>query len=119
MHVIVYDGDCRFCTSVARWAASRARVPVAAIPFEDLPREMCLTSLSDAEILRQAHFITPDGVEHHGAAAATAALRLTRYAILGRLLDVPPISIARDAGYALACRWRGTLSRALDRKGGR
>lgn len=112
-HVIVYDGDCRLCTRAARWAVARARTPMTAIPSRDIPREAWLTSLSEAESLRQAHLITPDGIEYHGGAAATAALRQTRYAALGRLLDAPVLRLARDAGYALAVRWRGTLSLLL------
>lgn len=111
--VIVYDGDCLFCTRAARWAAAHARTPVAAVPFRDLPREAWLTSLTEADILQAAHVITPDGIEYHGAAAATAALRLTPYASLGRWLDEPVLRIGRDAGYALAVRWRGGLSRIL------
>ncbi len=119
VHVIVYDGDCRFCTRVAQWAASRARVAAIAVPFSDVPREAWLTSLSEAEILRQAHFVTPRGIEYHGGAAATAALRLTRYAVLGWLLDVPGLRLARDGGYALVVRQRGALSRVLDWKASR
>jgi len=112
--VIVYDGGCRFCTRIAAWAASKARVPVATVAFDAVPREAWLTSLSEADVLRQAHFVTPSGVEYHGGAAATAALRLTRFAVVGRILDLPLMNLARDAGYALTVRSRGVLSRVID-----
>lgn len=112
--VIVYDGGCRFCTRIAAWAASRARVPVTTVAFDAMPREAWLTSLSEADVLRQAHLITPGGVEYHGGAAATAALRLTRFAVVGKILDLPLVNIARDAGYALTVRSRGLLSSVID-----
>ena len=89
-------------------------MPVAAVPFDDVPREAWLTSLSEADVLRQAHFVTPSGVEYHGGAAATAALRLTRFALVGQVLDLPLVNVARDAGYALTVRSRGMLSRIID-----
>lgn len=114
MFVIVYDGGCRFCARIAAWAASRAHVPVTTVAFDAVPREAWLTSLSEADVQRQAHLITPGGVEYHGGAAATAALRLTRFAVAGRILDLPLVNIARDAGYALTVRARGLLSRVID-----
>lgn len=112
--VIVYDGNCRFCTRIAAWAASRARVPVTTVAFDAMPREAWLTSLSEGDVLRQAHLITPGGVEYHGGAAATAALRLTRFAVVGKILDLPLMNIARDAGYALTVRSRRLLSSVID-----
>ena len=112
--VIVYDGGCRFCTRIAAWTASRARVPVATVAFDAVPRAAWLTSLSEVDVLRQAHLITPDGVEYHGGAAGTAALRLTRFAMAGEILDLPLVNIARDVGYALTVRSRGWLSRVID-----
>ena len=109
--VIVYDGGCRFCTRIAAWAASSARVPVTTVAFDAVPREAWLTSLSEADVLRQTHLVTPGGLEYHGGAAATAALRLTRFAVVGWILDLPLVNIARDAGYALTVRSRGLLSR--------
>lgn len=113
-HVLVYDGGCTFCASAARWAASRSRVPLVAVTIGDLPRDEWLASLSDADVLRQAHLITPSGVEYHGGAATTAALRLTRFAVVGWTLDLPGLRVLRDAGYAIAVRSRGFLSRVIE-----
>lgn len=110
----MYDGRCHFCTRAAEWAVARARVPMAAVPFEDVPRAAWLTSLSEDDLLRQAHFVTPSGIEYHGGQATTAALRHTRHAWAGRLLDAPLLSLGRDAGYAVVVRGRGVLSRVLD-----
>lgn len=110
----MYDGDCRFCTRAAAWAVAHARGPMLALPFEEVPRAAWLTSLSEEDLLRQAHFVTPAGIEYHGGQAATAALRHTRYAPLGQALDAPVVRLARDAGYALVVRSRGRLSRLLD-----
>lgn len=89
-------------------------MPVMAVAFEDVPRGSWLTSLSDADVLRQAHVVTPEGIEYHGGAAATAALRLTRLAVIGRILDLPGVRFVRDAGYTLTVRSRGVLSRVFD-----
>jgi predicted DCC family thiol-disulfide oxidoreductase YuxK len=112
--VLVYDGGCRFCTRVATWVVAHSKVAVTAVPFSDLPRAAWLTSLPDSEIERQAHFIATSGIEYHGGAAMTAALRHTRYRPFARLLDAPGLRLARDAGYELIVRWRGPLSKILE-----
>ena len=86
---------------------------MVAVPFSEVPRETWLTSLSEAEIVRQAHLITPAGVEYHGGAAMTAALRPTSFKAVGWALDLPGLRLARDVGYAFVARSRGVLSHVI------
>src|SRR5690606_6800203 len=108
---LIYDGECPFCCASARWIARRAHNDLSVLTFEDIPGSGLLTSLSPHDIGRSAHYITIGGVEYHGGASVTRALRLTRLGWLGRLLDLPGLAIARDLAYAGIDRSRPLLSR--------
>ena len=110
-HVLVYDGDCPFCTATATWLRSHARVPVRLLTFDDLDGTGLLTRLTDEELESTAHFITPAGIEYHGGEAVTRGLRLARFGRLAGILDAPGLRLLRDAGYALVARLRPLLSR--------
>ncbi|MQA00186.1 MAG: DUF393 domain-containing protein [Dehalococcoidia bacterium] len=108
---LVYDGECPFCCASARWIQRHAREQLLLLTFEDMPGSGLLTVLSRDEIGRSAHCITPGGIEYHGGESVTQVLRLTRLGWLGRLLDLPLATVARDITYAGIDRARPLLSR--------
>lgn len=108
--LLVYDGECGFCLATACWVQRRAGGSLALLTFEEAARRGgVLDALHEDEVRRSAHFITAEGVEYHGGAAVTRALRLGRGGRAAALLDVPPLSVARDALYAVVARQRGRL----------
>ncbi|MEV6685925.1 DUF393 domain-containing protein [Streptomyces sp. NPDC051130] len=107
--VLVYDGDCGFCTTSAR-AAQRLLRPACeftAWQFADLdslgvPRER-------AEY--EALWVTPGG-EVYGGAQAVAKLLLRAggaWAVLGALLTLAPVRWIAHAVYRLVANNRGRL----------
>ena len=114
-HVLVYDGDCPFCTSTASWLQRHARLPLRLMTFDDIDIEGSglLTRLSREEVESAAHFITPRGIEYHGGEAMTRSLRLVRFGGLAGVLDTAGVRFARDGGYALVTKMRPMLSRFI------
>ncbi len=92
--VLRYDSECRFCTASARFieARSRGRVRLQAVPG------IGAAELDDAHGTRR------------GGAAVTGALALGAGWWCLRVLDLPGVHLARDAGYAVAARSRWLLS---------
>ena len=109
--MLVYDGDCPFCTATALWLKRHARAPLRLIAFDDVDTSKLLTELSKAEIEASAHFVTPEGIEYHGGEAVTRSLRLVRFGWPAGVLDLPGLTLVRDAAYALVARMRPLLLR--------
>lgn len=119
--VLVFDGDCAFCTSSVRMLERRvARRPVVvAWQRVDLDR-LGLTAEQCTEALQ---WVGADGSRRQGAAAVAATLRYagTGWAVLGVLLDAPGVRRVAAWVYRWVARNRhrlpgGTAACALDQR---
>lgn len=110
-YVFVYDGDCGFCTRMARSVAARARSELQLMPFTEIPPGELLTRLSPQEIRASSHLITPGGREFHGGHSVTRVLRLLPGGWFVAPLDLPGLALLRELGYAGVARNRPLLSR--------
>ena len=99
--LLIYDGDCRFCTATARWVERHADGEVEALPFDDqrAPREL-------ASDRRHAHLVEGASTRH-GGAAVTGALRHVRGGRVAAILDVRGVAWLRDAVYRAVARRHG------------
>lgn len=112
-HVLVYDGNCPFCTATSTWTRDHARQPIEIIPMADIEGTGMLTQLTHDELEATAHFITPTGIEYHGGEAITRSLRLVPFGRLAAILDLPGLTYLRDGGYLLVERSRPLLSKFI------
>jgi predicted DCC family thiol-disulfide oxidoreductase YuxK len=72
---LFYDGECGFCTRIARWVAPiLARRAIGLAPLQD-PRVAALLGLSSSELLREMRVVMADGTHSGGADAAVALAR--------------------------------------------
>ncbi|WP_049576455.1 thiol-disulfide oxidoreductase DCC family protein [Streptomyces sp. SBT349] len=97
--VLVYDGDCAFCTTAVRFARRRIRPRCDATPwqFADLAALGTTRRRAEHEVL----WVTPNG-RVHGGARAVAKLLLSAggaWAALGALLTLPPMRWAAAGIY--------------------
>ncbi|MEZ4502369.1 MAG: DCC1-like thiol-disulfide oxidoreductase family protein [Dehalococcoidia bacterium] len=99
--LLVFDGECRFCTSTARWIELRSGGAIEARAFDDasVPTEL-------AADRRRAHLVGGTTVRH-GGAAVTGALRHVRGGRVAAVLDLPGVARLRDAVYRLVARRHG------------
>ncbi|MFG2094195.1 thiol-disulfide oxidoreductase DCC family protein [Streptomyces sp. NPDC048612] len=116
--VLVYDGDCAFCTSSVRFAQRWLRPRCAATPwqFADLAELGVSRRRAEHEVL----WVTPAGAVH-GGAQAVAKLLLSApcgWPVVGALLTLPPVRWIAHGVYRLIARNRhrmpgGTAACAL------
>lgn len=110
--VLLYDGDCAFCSTSARALQRWVRPDCLVLPYQlvDLQRWGVTSERAAAEVLliRKA-----DGTiwVRGGAPAIAGALRLGRqpWPALGTLLQAPVVSGIADAGYRLVAANRHRL----------
>jgi predicted DCC family thiol-disulfide oxidoreductase YuxK len=107
--VLVFDGDCAFCTSCARLLERIGpEADVVAWQVADLD-ELGITAAQAAEAVR---WIEPDGTVRSGHEAVAAALRTTANSVwraFGRALLLPGLSPLAAASYRLIARNRHRL----------
>ncbi|BDI23509.1 thiol-disulfide oxidoreductase DCC family protein [Herbiconiux sp. L3-i23] len=107
--VLVFDGECSFCSSCVDWLEKVLPVMPPAVPFQSA--DLSGYGLSDAEARERVWLITP-GKHFGGAGAVSALLRHQPDASLrfaGWLLQIPPLSWLADGAYAVVARLRNIL----------
>ena len=123
--VLVFDGDCGFCSSSVRWAEKHCRPAVEFVPWQHID-DLAAVGLTEAMVTRAVQWIPAGrtGVVRSGAAAAARTLLRSRWPWrpLGALMLVPPLSWLAALAYRLiaANRYRlpgGTPACAVRRDG--
>lgn len=109
--VLLFDGQCGFCTRAAWWLRRVDRGGrVALVPFQQpgAPERFGLTPEACAQA---AWAITPDGERHRGAAAILVALAAARGWpwLLALYRRIPLVRCLADALYAGVAAHRGRL----------
>lgn len=111
--LLVYDGDCRFCSTTAEWTATkwtRPRLPEA-VPWQQLGQSgMERVGPTERDVTRAAWWVDngrPQGGHLALSQALIAAGDGWRWA--GRLLRVPPVACLAALGYAVMARNRHRL----------
>ncbi|MCX5207189.1 DUF393 domain-containing protein [Streptomyces sp. NBC_00237] len=104
--VLVYDGDCAFCTTSVQFAERRLRPRCASVPwqFADLEALGVTRQRAEHEVL----WVTPAGAVHGGAqAVAKVLLSAGRgWAVLGALLTLPLVRLLAHGSYRLVANNR-------------
>ena len=111
---LIFDGDCGFCTTTARWIERRWDGHAAAVPWQQLGERTF--GLTPADFRRAAWWVDRRGKLSRGPAAGARALVASRgwTRPLGWLLLVPPVSWLARPGYWLVGRYRYRLPGSTD-----
>jgi predicted DCC family thiol-disulfide oxidoreductase YuxK len=108
--LLIYDGDCGFCTQVAHWLAARSQGRLSIEAWQVVPHLMATLGLTTADGMRQAWFIDEKGVVKGGAAAANAAgATIWWLKPLTLLYSLPGIRNVEDLVYRLIAENRYRL----------
>ncbi len=110
--MLVYDGDCSFCTRSAHWVATRWNGDERTVAWQSMTAdEFANANLSLGDVQKAVWWIAPDGRRSRGHLAIAHALRATRgwSSVLGVVILVPPFRWIAGAAYPLVARWRHRL----------
>jgi predicted DCC family thiol-disulfide oxidoreductase YuxK len=110
--VLVFDGDCSFCTTVARWSARRFRHGERAQAWQYLSTAFLEQHhLSVDDVRDAAWWVDGDGLRERGHRAVARALLAgggVRWPV-GWLAITPPTSWIAAGVYRFVVRWRYRL----------
>ncbi|HVC70870.1 MAG TPA: DUF393 domain-containing protein [Acidimicrobiales bacterium] len=111
--VLVYDGDCGFCTTSAAWMAARWKDPttIEVRPWQQLG-EVGLERLGlTVDDVSRAAWWVKDGRTSGGHLAVARALMAAGggWGLVGRVLLVPPVRSLAGVGYRVVARNRYRL----------
>jgi predicted DCC family thiol-disulfide oxidoreductase YuxK len=105
---LVFDGDCRFCTSSARWLQRRLPDEVSVVPWQRADLEALGVTADEARAAVQ--WVGPAG-RASGAAAVGRALEAAGgvWRPFGRLCRTPPTAWVAEVVYRVVARNRHRL----------
>jgi predicted DCC family thiol-disulfide oxidoreductase YuxK len=110
--LLIYDGDCSFCSSSARWITARWHGPQQAIAWQHVSTERLeYLGLTTEDVQRAVWWIDSGRGASRGAPAIARALRDAHGwpSLVGRILLVPPFRWLAAGAYPLIARWRHRL----------
>lgn len=111
--ILVYDGDCGFCTATARWAQRRLSDNYRVVPSQQV--DLNALHLTEEDVARSAWWIGPDGTrwdDHRSIAGALGAMD-GFWPAVGRLMTLGPVNPLARGVYRLVAsnrsriRWPG------------
>ena len=108
--LLLFDGDCGFCTWTAEWARRRLPERVEVKPWQFV-EDLSGYGLAEADVARFAYWIDADGRAHRGHLAVAETWRAIGggWGVLGTLISMPPYSWVAAGVYAIVSRIRHRL----------
>jgi predicted DCC family thiol-disulfide oxidoreductase YuxK len=105
--VLVYDGECEFCSRLARWVARRGRDRLSVRPSQE-PGLIASLGLTRDEVARASWVVEPGGRRFEGAAAINRVLGELGgvWALVGSMYLISPVGWLEDRYYARVARRR-------------
>jgi predicted DCC family thiol-disulfide oxidoreductase YuxK len=112
--LLVYDGDCGFCTRSASWIARRLPPGCRAQPWQAL--DLGALGLTEAEVTTAAYWVEAEGRLRRGSDAVAAALVAAGggWRLVGLVLRVPPVSWLARGVYRVVAGNRHRLPGATE-----
>ncbi len=107
--VLVYDGDCGFCTACVRFVRRRVRPAAATIAWQEA--DLDALGVTRERACHEVLWVTPTGRVHGGAQAVARLLMRAGgpWAPLGALLTLPGVRWVADGLYRVVADHRGRL----------
>jgi predicted DCC family thiol-disulfide oxidoreductase YuxK len=107
--VLIFDGDCGFCTTVSNFAVKNTKLPVRAEAWQLV--DVTKYGVTKDQTAKRVYFIH-NGKTYAANQAVAKLLALKNnlfYKTLGYLLQIPPISWIAIPGYYLVAKFRHML----------
>lgn len=108
--LLIYDGDCGLCSLCADWARRRLPSGHNVIAWQQL-HDLDSIELTTNDVTTAAYWIDADGQQHGGERAiARAFVEIGGlWAVAGRAILLPPVTVLAAAVYRLIARNRHRL----------
>lgn len=104
--ILIFDGDCSFCTSTANYVVKKSQIAIQAHPWQFI--DVSKYGLTQQQTQDRVYFVL-DG-KKFGGHQAFAKIMLIQgnwlYKIAGALLMYPPFSFFARPGYRLIAKYR-------------
>ncbi|MEU5833406.1 DUF393 domain-containing protein [Streptomyces diacarni] len=110
--LLLFDGDCGFCTTAVRFGERRVRPRCTSLPWQCAePAELAALGVTPARAAREVLWVTPAGTVHGGAQAVAKALLSAggAWPVVGASLTLPPLRWAAAGLYRLVAANRHRL----------
>ena len=121
MPLLLFDGDCRFCTAVVDWLVPRLERRARMMPWQQA--DLGVLGLTRDQASRLVWWIEPSGARFAGHLAVAKALEACGqpWNRIGALLEMPAIRGLAAAGYRAVARIRHRLpgTEPANRRGAR
>jgi predicted DCC family thiol-disulfide oxidoreductase YuxK len=114
---LIFDGDCAFCTSTARWVSGRWVQPAEAVAWQQLGNQrLGELGLTEWDVRHAAYWVDTTGHLSRGHAAVAQALVAGDgwMRAAGHVISVPPGAWLARPAYWLVARYRYRLPGATD-----
>jgi predicted DCC family thiol-disulfide oxidoreductase YuxK len=107
--MLIFDGDCSFCTSSAQWIEHRLPPSVHVEPWQRL--DLASFRLTERDVTTAAYWVDERARTHRGHRAIAKALVAAggAWKVVGVILQVPPISWLAALGYVVIAKNRHRL----------
>jgi predicted DCC family thiol-disulfide oxidoreductase YuxK len=107
--VLIFDGDCGFCTTTANYIKKNSSTPIEIHPWQWI--ELSNFGLTAEEASAKVQ-VFADGKNFAGHKAFAKVLRLQRqwwFKVLGAIIVIPPFSWGASLGYYFVAKYRHKL----------
>lgn len=107
--VLIFDGDCGFCTTTANYIKKNSSTPIEIHPWQWI--ELSNYGLTAKEASAKVQ-VFADGKNYAGHKAFAKVLRLQRqwwFKVLGAIIVIPPFSWGASLGYSFVAKYRHKL----------
>ena len=111
--LLIFDGDCGFCTTAARKFSDFAGESAEVAPWQSL--DLADFGLTEQECSTAVYWVQ-DGKSFRGADAVAQGLQVcnTPLRLVGKLMSVPPVSWLARLGYPVIAKYRYKLPGATN-----
>jgi predicted DCC family thiol-disulfide oxidoreductase YuxK len=107
--MLIFDGDCSFCTSSATWIEHRLPSGTRVEPWQRI--DLRSLGLTEADVTTAAYWVDERGKNHRGHRSIGKALMAAggKWRAIGALILIPPFSWLAALGYAVIAKNRHRL----------
>lgn len=112
--LLIFDGDCGFCTTSAEWIERRLPDAVRVAPWQIL--DLAEFGLTEHDVTTAAYWVDPTGQTHRGHLGIGRALIAAGGAwwLVGQLIITPPVSWIARLIYSFIAKNRHRMPGATD-----